>query len=65
MTTLPCKVCDKRRDTECSHVDCPNRKRITAQVVGDEHYTDSRIGREGTFTPPGCAIRRVPNLFED
>lgn len=27
-----CKVCLKNKKTECAHVDCPNRKRVTAGV---------------------------------
>lgn len=28
----PCKVCHKKTAEECSHVDCPNRKRVTAAL---------------------------------
>jgi hypothetical protein len=29
-TASPCPVCTKKTDVECSHVDCPNRRRLTA-----------------------------------
>lgn len=28
----PCTVCGKATKAECSHVECPNRHRLTAQV---------------------------------
>jgi hypothetical protein len=34
----PCKVCQTKTTDSCSHVKCPNRKLITAQV-GDGSQT--------------------------
>lgn len=31
-----CSVCYKTTRNECSHVSCPNRKRITAQIPQGE-----------------------------
>lgn len=32
--TPPCKVCSKPTERECAHVDCPNRRRLTANCPG-------------------------------
>lgn len=53
----PCKVCYKQTDKECSHVDCPNRKRVTAQIAdGSGSYGSRNVlghGYSGNF-------RKVP-----
>lgn len=57
----PCTVCGKSTDAECSHVDCPNRKRLTAQHVGSKYRTEGRT-LDGWIV--GEATRREPYFFE-
>lgn len=50
-----CKVCHKKTADECSHVACPNRKPVTAQLPeGNEGY--------GTTVPrwPTGSFRKTP-----
>ena len=59
-----CITCMKRTESECSHIDCPNRKAITAQPVGGTYQVRPRevahampYGTEGSF-------RRYPTNSE-
>ncbi len=58
-----CETCQRQRAEECAHVDCSNRKRITAQPVGAVARTEgpSKDGRPLV----GSAIVRRPHYFED
>jgi hypothetical protein len=58
-----CAVCSKRTRDECSHVDCPNRRRITAQPVGSASLT--RGNDINGRSVNGSAIVRRPHHFED
>lgn len=42
-----CSVCFKKTEDECSHVKCPNRKRVTAQVPDGSTgmYSKDALGR--------------------
>lgn len=43
----PCKVCRKKTEIECSHVDCPNRPRISAMAPEYEAVNDRIVGSNG------------------
>lgn len=58
----PCSVCSKPTASECSHVDCPNRRRVTAQPVGA--YTITRGSTRDGSAVNGDAFVRRP-YFED
>lgn len=44
-----CLVCGARRDSECGHVDCPNRRQVTAQVS-----TKCWVSSDGVVVPQSC-----------
>lgn len=46
----PCAVCAKRSSHECSHVACPNRRRVTAQPPDELEATGREAG--GTYRVP-------------
>jgi hypothetical protein len=56
-STPQCVVCGKATKAECSHIDCANRRRITAQVRhepaartvdGDPDWSDARVIAQGS-----------------
>jgi hypothetical protein len=47
----------------CSHVDCPNRHRLTAQPVGEAFNTPARGIVRGIAVATG--LRRDPNIQEE
>jgi hypothetical protein len=55
-----CTICGKMTRAECSHVDCPNRRRITAQQIGTDVLT--RADHSPTL---GHAVIRKPRYFDD
>lgn len=59
----PCGVCHKPTLGECSHVDCPNRRPVTACAVGSPARTSGEGGDGRTVS--GSAIVRRPHLFVD
>lgn len=40
-----CPVCYKKTESECSHIECPNRVRVTAQMPQGEGVEDLGFGR--------------------
>lgn len=63
MTATPCPVCAKRTAQECAHVDCPNRRPITAQPVGSEIMTRGQDREQRNI--PGRAVVRRPHYFDE
>jgi hypothetical protein len=59
----PCGICAKTTEKECSHIDCPNRRRVTAQPVGSEVMT--RGQQVDGYGVNGRAIIRKPYYFDD
>lgn len=41
--TEPCRVCGKKTDDECSHIECPNRKRETAMPPPGRWHSDGSV----------------------
>lgn len=49
---MRCEVCGSRAQAECSHADCPHRRRTTAQAVS-------------SYAPMGSGcLRRMPTCRE-
>ncbi len=51
-----CAVCERKPKEGCSHVDCPHRRQITAQVPGYD---------VGSIFVPGTSHRPAPIDQED
>lgn len=51
MAMKQCLTCMRSREDECSHVDCPNRKMITAQA-SDGFRQEFTTGRGAKESPP-------------
>lgn len=39
----PCKVCGKKTQVECAHVECPNRKQQTAGPPPGMSYLSGKV----------------------
>lgn len=44
--TKHCIICSKKRLTECAHIDCPNRKRVTADESGEVFHSLPTTGKK-------------------
>jgi hypothetical protein len=65
MTTKRCTTCTRgpQHFDGCSHVECPNRRLVTAQAFGESYNAPAR-GVEGRVIACDAGLRREPKIRE-
>lgn len=65
MSKRTCTTCGHgpARFEGCSHTECPNRRRLSAQPIG-ELYTAAAVGSEKSSNTCDSGWRRTPRIDE-